>query len=126
MLFPKPTKQPKKKSYRIGPGKKTLEWESAKPKLKSAFSMAGLTYCEVGVLLCEVPEYYELMQEHRHNFFMTFAHGDKRRNLRGNELYTLVVLSCLDCHNLIEKMPREQMRLIVETIIRNRKVQPIL
>ena len=108
----------------IKKGKKTLEWEAAKRRLKPAFYAVGITACEVGRYLIEIPEYEERMNKHRHKFFLSWAHGDKRDNLRGNELVTLVAIACLDCHNFIEAMPREKMREIIEAVINNRRIQP--
>lgn len=122
--FPKPVRIKKKKRHYIRPGKKTAEWEAAKDLLEPAFMAVGITYCEVGAYLIEFDEYRERMERHRHNFFITWAHGDKRDNLVGEELLHLVVTSCVDCHNFIEKMPREKMRAIVEAIIKRRPMQP--
>jgi hypothetical protein len=121
---PKPIKTAKKKRYYIKPGAKTNEWEAAKKVLKPAFAEVGLTFCEVGKYLLQNPDYEAIMLQHRHYFFLTWAHGDKRDNLVGDELLTLVVLSCVDCHNYIEKLPREEMRAIVESIISHRQTQP--
>lgn len=127
-MFTTNFKQPKtakvKKRYYFKPGKKTLEWEAVKRKLKPAFYAAGITYCEVGRYLYQFPEYMERMEKHRHWFFLTWAHGDKRDNLVGNELTTLVAHSCLDCHNFIEAMPHEKMREIIEAVINCRPTQP--
>lgn len=121
---PKPEKSKKKKRHYIKPGDKTLEWEAAKRILKPAFAEVGIGYCEIGRYLYQFPEYAERMERHRHNFFLTWAHGDKRNNLVGQELITLVALSCVDCHNFIEAMPHEEMRKIVEGAIAARRVQP--
>lgn len=127
-MFTTNFKQPKaekvKKRYYFKPGKKTLEWEAAKRKLKPAFAEVELTYCEVGKYLYQFPEYRERMERNRHWFFLTWAHGDKRDNLVGNELITLVAHCCLDCHNFIEAMPHEKMREIIEAIIASRSIQP--
>lgn len=120
---PKPIKREKKKPTRIGPGKKTLEWEAAKKKLNPAFARVGLlNFCEVGYYLYQFPEHAEAIEKHRHNYFLTYAHGDKRNNLVGNELITLVARACVDCHDYIEYRP--DMRQIVEAVIAARKVQP--
>lgn len=121
---PKPVKQKKKTRRYIKPGAKTNEWEAAKKVLKPAFEEAGITACEVGKYLMQNPDYEAIMLQNRHRYFLTWAHGDKRNNLVGDELLTLVVLSCVDCHNYIEKLPREEMRAIVESIISHRQVQP--
>lgn len=121
---PKPVRKAKKTRHYIKPGVKTNDWETAKKLLKPAFEEVGLTYCEVGAYLQDVPEYAPRVAKHSHKFFLTWAHGDKRNNLEGAELITLVVLSCVDCHNYIERMQRVEMRVIVEAIIEARTVQP--
>lgn len=112
------------KNMFIKPGRKTKEWEATKRKLKPAFEAVGLTYCEVGKYLMQIPEHSARVEKHRHWFFITWAHGDKRDNLIGDELITLVATACVDCHNYIEKMPREKMREIIEAVIAARVVQP--
>ena len=121
---PKPTKSKKKTRHYIKPGKKVNDWEAAKKVLKPAFAAVGLTYCEVGYYLQQIPEHADRIATHNHSFFLTWAHGDKRNNLVGNELITLVALACVDCHNYIERMPAEKMRAIIEAIIKSRRVQP--
>lgn len=119
---PKPTKIVKKKRHYIKPGKKTKDWEAAKLILKPAFENVGITYCEVGSYLIQFEEHQAKMEAINHWFFMTWAHGDKRDNLVGNELITLVAFCCQGCHNYIE--PRADMREIIEAVIASRKVQP--
>lgn len=121
---PKPVSKKKKVRRTIKPGVKTNDWETAKKLLKVAFEEVGITYCEIGVYLQDFPEHAERIARHNHKFFLTWAHGDKRNNLEGAELITLVVLGCVDCHNYIERMPRLEMRKIVEGIIEARRVQP--
>lgn len=124
--FPKPEKRQKKRKAIPRMGRKGLEWEACKKLLTPAFAEAGITSCEVGRFLDEeFPEYRELIANHRHRFFLTYAHGDKRKQLVGNELLTLVVLSCVDCHDFIEALPRAEMRGIVTDIIKRRRVQPV-
>lgn len=123
--FPKPTKevkQPKRINQR---GKKFTEWESCKEPLEMAFKVAGYTGCVVGRYMNQFEEYQERMQKHRHWFFITWAHGDKRNNLKGDELLTLVAPACVDCHNFIEAMPREKMRAIVEGALASLRINPI-
>lgn len=121
---PKPVSKKKKTRHYIKPGVKTNDWETAKRLLKVAFEEVNITYCEIGLYLQAIPEHAERMAKHSHKFFLTWAHGDKRNNLEGAELITLVVLGCVDCHNYIERMPRLEMRAIVEAIIEARAVQP--
>lgn len=106
----------------IKAGRKTKDWNNAKRKLKVAFQNVGLTHCEVGVYLMQFAEHREVMYRHRHRFALSWAHGDKRRNLVGDELVTLVALACQDCHNYIEY--RDDMREIIEAVIASRSVQP--
>lgn len=119
---PKPTKTKKKKRYFIKPGKKTKEWDRAKRKLKPAFQAVGITYCEVGLYLSRHLEHQDAVAFHNHQNFLTWAHGDKRDNLVGTELYTLVALCCQQCHAYIEY--RHDMRQIIEAVIASRQVQP--
>lgn len=104
----------------IKAGKKTIEWEEAKKQLKVAFENAGITSCEVGKVLMNDARYWQQAEKSRHNFFLTWAHGKKRRNLQGNELITLVALCCVDCHNFIERLPEAEMQAIIEECIRIR------
>ena len=92
--------------------------------LKPAFEEVGLTYCEIGGYLMQIPEHDAHVKFFDHDFFLTWAHGDKRNNLKGTELITLVALGCVDCHNYIERMPRLEMREIIEGVIKARSTQP--
>jgi len=123
LMFPKPVKE-KKKKKRFNPiGKKTREWEAAKRILKPAYAEAGIVSCELAPVLER--RGFDI-SKHRHWFFLTWAHGDKRKQLVGDELLTLVVLGCVDCHDFIEVMTRAEMRSIVEEAISRRRVQPVL
>lgn len=104
----------------IKAGKKTLEWEAVKKQLKIAFENAGITTCEVGPVLMNDARYWMQAEKSRHNFFLTWAHGKKRRHLEENELVTLVALCCVDCHNFIEQLPEAEMQAIIEECIRIR------
>ena len=121
---PKPVKKKKvKKPYYFKKGKKVNEWDAAKKKLNIAFAEVGLFQrCEVGQYLIQFEEHKEIVETHRHWFGWAYAHGDKRNNLVGDELITLVAGACQDCHNYIEYRP--DMREIVEAVIKNRRVQP--
>lgn len=121
---PKPISKKKKTRHYIKPGVKTNDWEAAKKLLKVAFEEVGITYDEVGAYLMQFPEHAAKVQHFKHKFFLTWAHGDKRDNLEGAELITLVALCCVECHNYIERMPRAEMRKIIEGVIEARRVQP--
>lgn len=120
--YPKPTSK-KKKKKKIGPGKRTIEWEKAKQHiLNPAFAQVGLLYaCEVGAYLIQFEE-HEQVKKHRHNFALSYAHGKKRRKLVNNELVTFVARCCNDCHDYIEYRP--DMKKIIEAVISSRAVQP--
>ena len=94
----------------LKPGKKTLEWERLRAKLKQGFQAAGITSCEFQYDGCW------------HNNGLSFAHVDKRRFLKPHEL-TVVALACVVCHPILERMPREQMRVAIENVIEKRICQ---
>jgi hypothetical protein len=121
---PKPVSKKKKVKRTIKPGVKTNDWEAAKKLLKPAFEAVGITYCEIGLYLQDFPEHATKVEKHNHKFFLTWAHGDKRDNLEGAEIITLVALCCVECHNYIERMPRLEMREIVLGAIESRRNQP--
>lgn len=114
----------KKTPHRIKPGKKTKMWDSVKPGLKEDYQVAGITYCEIGAYLMDIPQYADQVSQHRHQFFLTWAHGKKRRKLKEEELKLLLVLGCFDCHTFIEALPHAEMLKIIQAIIRARPQQP--
>lgn len=79
-------------------------------RLKTKFEKAGVRYCEIGFDGC------------LKNRSLSFAHGDKRRFLIGDELEKLVILACIRCHRVIEEWPRSKMREFVSQRIEARKV----
>ena len=96
----------------LKPGKRTLEWVRRRAKLKVRFQRAGITRCEVMYPGCQG------------NYALSFAHIDKRRFLKGDEL-DMVVLACIfNCHKKLEAMPRAVMKLEVLRIIKERVRQP--
>lgn len=92
-------------------GKRTREWERRRAKLKIRFERVGITRCEFGYNGCW------------HNNGLSFAHTDKRRFLKGDQL-DVVALACASCHPVLEIMQREKMRAEVERVIANRICQP--
>jgi hypothetical protein len=88
-----------------GTGRKTRANKKANAKLKKCFESMGITSCELGYPNCTRDE------------FLSWAHGRKRRKLQGDELETLVILACLNCHNRIEAMSHEGMLAIVCSVI---------
>jgi hypothetical protein len=113
-MYPKLGKKIKKRKALKRIGSETRRWMEARKVLKDAYRTAGITSCELDII-------------HDCNSwqFLTWAHGDKRRNLTKEELYSLVILCCVNGHQKIEKMPREDMRFIIERVIVNRSVDPV-
>jgi hypothetical protein len=105
--FLKASSKPMKRSCLKG-GKKTAANKRANAKLKREFEKQGITSCELGYPGCTRDE------------FLSWAHGKKRRKLEGNELETLVILACINCHNRIEAMNHEGMLAIVESVVAER------
>lgn len=95
-------------------GKRTREWEAIRRKLKVRFEAAGITECEF-----KFGGLYDCWR----NEGLGFAHTDKRRFLKGNEL-EIVTLACNPCHAILELKPREEMKIEILSVIRNRERQP--
>ncbi len=91
-------------------GKKSKEWIAVRRRLKVKYEAAGIVSCELKYEGC------------KRDGWLSFAHGKKRRHLKGNELETLCILSCLICHGRIERLPEDEMCAIVENVIANRQI----
>lgn len=89
-------------------GKKTLAWEQAKRELKPRFQRAGITTCELHLKGCW------------HDNGLTFAHRVKRRFITTPEELRTVCVACLSCHQTIEKMSHDAMKLHVMAAIEGR------
>jgi hypothetical protein len=89
-------------------GKKTRANMKANAKLKREFEAKGITRCELGYPGCTKDD------------FLSWAHGKKRRKLQGDELTSCVILACINCHDVIERMSPEGMLVIVESVIAER------
>ena len=98
----------KKKPKFIGKGKKTKDWDKERARLKKRFKEIEITTCEV-----------RISDNCTDDNFLGFAHPDKRRFLSKEDL-SVVVLSCNNCHSLLEVMPRVKMKKKVLKIIKNR------
>lgn len=90
-------------------GRKTLEWEAARRKLKTAFQRAGITRCEI----CGIGNY------------LGFAHRVRRRHMIGDEIYRVALL-CNKHHDEIDSMGDAHMRAAIDIIISSRSVQPFI
>lgn len=110
---PKPEGTKKKSTKSLLPGTKTMAWDDARDKLKQIFAKWGITQCEISRVHCWK------------NNALGFAHIDKRRYLSTEDVKSpnKVVLACTPCHQEVETMPREEMRKILETIIKNREFE---
>jgi hypothetical protein len=89
-------------------GRKTKEWDRVRARLKVKYAAMGITTCELGYPGCKYDDW------------LSFAHGRKRRYLVGDELESLVILCCCNCHSRIEVMPPEAMLAIVQSVISER------
>jgi hypothetical protein len=92
-------------------GKKTIRWANIRAVLKQRFEQAGIITCELGFKGCW-----------RDNA-LGFAHYDKRRFIAEEELW-IVVLACNHCHDIVEQLPRAQMKHLLLSVIAGRKTQP--
>jgi hypothetical protein len=91
-------------------GKKTKANRASNARLKVKFQKMGITHCELNYEGCTPDN------------FLTWAHGKKRRKLQGDELDTLVVLACQNCHSNIERMAPEGMLAIVQSVVSEREI----
>ena len=100
--------KPKRKKICLWVGKKTIANIKANARLKREFEAKGITTCELGYLNCTGDN------------FLSWAHGKKRRKLQGDELTSCVILACINCHQVIERMSPEGMLAIVTSVISER------
>ncbi|HSE35658.1 MAG TPA: hypothetical protein VLG74_00055 [Blastocatellia bacterium] len=108
--------KPMQRTKRLGPGKKTKAWDSARATIKRRFEKAGIT-------TCELRGSEKVPHDCGNDNFLGFAHDAKRRKLAASDLYR-VILICHFVHDIIEVWPPEKMKAIVNETIENRKVQP--
>jgi hypothetical protein len=95
----------------LGRGKKTIEWDRLRPKLKQRFAAIHLVTCEFRFEGCW--KYTGL----------TFAHAKKRRFLTPEEL-EVVALACINCHMILDAMSHKKMYNAVMGAIEKRICQP--
>lgn len=107
---PKPLKKVKIPSNKLKPGEKTKEWEDIRGEVKVRFAKAKITKCELKRKGCWKDN------------ALTFAHTDKRRKLTKEDLYN-VVLACTPCHMEVEALPAQEMKKILEGVIKKRSVK---
>ena len=92
-------------------GKKTKEWENIRRHLKVIFEEMGITYCEL-----------DTPHACWHDIGLSFAHPRKRRNLSQDQLWHVALL-CPIGHELVERLPEDQMAEVIYEIINNRKAK---
>ena len=105
--------------------KKKTEWDKVRAKLKPRFEKAGIICCELRYEGCA-----------RDNF-LGFAHALKRRHLDSHRFFSnnlievgdprhmeTTILACNFCHDRLERLLEEQMKLEVMKIIQKRRIQP--
>lgn len=90
-------------------GKKSKQWIVVRRRLKIEFEAIGITSCELRYEGCAG------------DTMLGFAHGRKRRHLKGDELEMLTILACNNCHDKIEYLGPERMLEIVERTIQQRR-----
>lgn len=94
----------------IKAGKKTIIWSKYRAELKKEFEDKGIVTCELRLNGCQ------------NNYMLSWSHGDKRRFLTDDELRNFVTLACQNCHSMVERWPRSELRKITaETIIRRQE-----
>lgn len=86
---------------------KTTQWAKIRKELKKEFEAKGITKCEMGLPGCW-----------RDNG-LSFAHLDKRRYLKEEDLKE-VVLTCISCHQFVEYKGRPIMRSMLTKAIKRR------
>lgn len=98
----------KKETKSIKPGKKTLNWEEGRPRLKVIFRENGITTCEIKLKIC------------KHNNFLGFAHTRRRARLTQEQVVDphFVVLGCNPCHEYVDfKMDRKKAEELLDGIV---------
>ncbi len=101
---------------RLGPGKKTKAWATARASIKRRFEKVGIT-------TCELRGSEKVPHECGNDNYLGFAHDAKRRKLTAEDLYR-VILICNFAHDIIEVWQPEKMKAIVNDTIQSRKVKP--
>jgi hypothetical protein len=86
-------------------GRKSLDWMKVRRRLSAEFLARGIISCELKYEGCWGKG------------ALSWAHGKKRRHLQGDELATLLILSCTPCHQILERLPESEMCAIVENVI---------
>lgn len=90
-------------------GRRTKDWMKVRRELSAEFAAAGITSCELRLDGCWGDR------------ALGWAHGRKRRHLKGDELKTLTALACNPCHARIEYLPAPEMLAIVQSVIERRE-----
>lgn len=92
-------------------GRKSLEWDQVRARLKPYFAKWGRTACEI-----------RLPHDCTRTMFLGFAHPRKRNDLLPGEIW-IVILACTNGHNIIEyQMTHQEMFDYVWKVIKKRGV----
>lgn len=108
--MPLTRKTPLKRSGKLGPGKKTKEWDRVRAGLKVKFQRAGITECEAKFPGCWCDN------------ALGFAHTLKRRNITTPSLLEEVAILCNACHDVCEKWPEIRMTEFIRGLISQRRI----
>lgn len=85
-------------------------WPRERARQKIRFEKMGITTCELRLPGCW------------HDTALGFAHLDKRRFLKPEELSQVALLCSPVCHAYVERLPRPEMRKIIQGIIDRREM----
>lgn len=105
----------KRTTKRLGPGKKTRAWDTARAAIKRRFEKVGIT-------TCELRGSSKVKHQCGNDNYLGFAHSKKRRHITGDELHEVALL-CVNAHEFIERLPEAEMTQIVREIIAARNVR---
>lgn len=110
-LAPKPAKPKRylKRGGKIGAGKKTNRWNYVRQQLKTEFTRKGIYFCEI----CGTTE------------ALSMAHRLKRRFITDDQELRTVAILCLRDHEIIEKLPHQEMFDRITEIIQNRELETV-
>lgn len=95
-------------------GKKTKAWDAERAKLKVRFEAVGITTCELRG---------RLNHECTWDNYLGFAHAAKRRKLAPEDLGHVILIDN-NAHDIIERLPPEEMKRTVDETIAAREIQP--
>jgi hypothetical protein len=102
-----------KRSSRLRAGKKTRAWDRVRRILKLDSVANERT-------TCELRGHPEVLHECTYDNYLGYAHDAKRRKLTAEDLKRAILI-CNNAHNVIEFMPSEEMKRIVNDVWESRE-----